>query len=158
MHSASTHEKHFKYLPGFSIWNTGSCSIDLSLVEGCPPHHSLIMSFLQWLSVGVQLKKQTSVCVCVCVWPHEACYRDVTLCNCGSWLSGFYKVVRASLVAQLLKNPPACGRPGFDPWVGKIPWRRERLPTPVFWPGEHQRSTEQAGSQGRWRQSWGEKN
>ena len=29
-----------------------------------------------------------------------------------------------------------CGRPGFDPWVGKIPWRRERLPTTVFWPGE----------------------
>ena len=21
-------------------------------------------------------------------------------------------------------------------WVGKMPWRRERLPTPVFWPGE----------------------
>ena len=29
-----------------------------------------------------------------------------------------------------------CGRPGFDPWVGKIPWRRERLPTPILWPGE----------------------
>ena len=28
------------------------------------------------------------------------------------------------------------GRPGFDPWVGKIPWRCERLSTPVFWPGE----------------------
>ena len=27
-------------------------------------------------------------------------------------------------------------RPGFDLWVGKSPWRRERLPTPVFWPGE----------------------
>ena len=25
------------------------------------------------------------------------------------------------------------GRPGFNPWVGKISWRRERLPTPVFW-------------------------
>ena len=25
---------------------------------------------------------------------------------------------------------------GFSPWVEKIPWRRERLPTPVFWPGE----------------------
>ena len=23
-----------------------------------------------------------------------------------------------------------------DPWVGKIPWRREWLPTPVFLPGE----------------------
>ena len=82
----------------------------------------------------------------------------------------------ASLIVQLVKNPPAmqetpvqfldwedllqkekatrssilglplwlswkrihlqCRRPGFDPWVGKIPWRRERLPTPVFWPGE----------------------
>ena len=24
----------------------------------------------------------------------------------------------------------------FDPWVGKIPWKRERPPTPVFLPGE----------------------
>ena len=29
-----------------------------------------------------------------------------------------------------------CGRPGFDPWVGKIPWRRKWQPTPVFLPGE----------------------
>ena len=28
-----------------------------------------------------------------------------------------------------------CRRPWFNSWVGKIPWRRERLPTPVFWPG-----------------------
>ena len=39
-------------------------------------------------------------------------------------------------MAQLIKNPPAMWETGFDPWVGKIPWRRERLPTPVFWPGE----------------------
>jgi len=38
----------------------------------------------------------------------------------------------ASLVAQLVKNPPVMWEMGFDPWVGKIPWRRERLPTPVF--------------------------
>ena len=42
----------------------------------------------------------------------------------------------ASLVAQLVKNLLPCGRPGFYPWVGKIPWRRERLLTPVFWPRE----------------------
>ena len=30
----------------------------------------------------------------------------------------------------------SAGRPGFNPWVGKIPWRRARLPIPVFWPGE----------------------
>ena len=38
----------------------------------------------------------------------------------------------ASLVARLVKNPPAM----WETWVGKIPWRRERLPTPVFWPRE----------------------
>ena len=27
-----------------------------------------------------------------------------------------------------------CRVPGFSPWDGKIPWRRD--PTPVFWPGE----------------------
>ena len=42
----------------------------------------------------------------------------------------------ASLVAQLVKNPPAMQRLGFNPWVGKIPWKKERLPTPVFWHGE----------------------
>ena len=27
-------------------------------------------------------------------------------------------------------------RPVLHPWFGKTPWRREQLPTPVFWPGE----------------------
>ena len=40
-------------------------------------------------------------------------------------------------MTHLVKNLIAkCGRPGFDPWVGKIPWRREWLPIPVFLPGE----------------------
>ena len=30
----------------------------------------------------------------------------------------------------------SCRRPGFSPWIGKIPWRREWQPTPVFVPGE----------------------
>ena len=29
-----------------------------------------------------------------------------------------------------------CRGPGFKPWIGKIPWRREWLATPVFLPGE----------------------
>ena len=29
-----------------------------------------------------------------------------------------------------------CGRPGFDPWVRKIPWRKKWQPTPVFLPGK----------------------
>ena len=39
---------------------------------------------------------------------------------------------RASLVAQLVKDYPAVQEILVQSWVGKIPWRRDRLPTPVF--------------------------
>ena len=42
----------------------------------------------------------------------------------------------SSLVAHLVNHLPASRRPGFDSWVGKIPWRRKWQPTPVFLPGE----------------------
>ena len=38
----------------------------------------------------------------------------------------------ASLTAQLVKNLPAVQETWLDCWVGKIRWRRDRLPTPVF--------------------------
>ena len=38
----------------------------------------------------------------------------------------------ASLVAQLVKNSPAMQRTQCDSCVKKIPWRRDRLSTPVF--------------------------
>ena len=42
----------------------------------------------------------------------------------------------SSLVAQLVKNLPAM----WETWVQSMGWedlwRRDRLPTPVFWPGE----------------------
>ena len=36
----------------------------------------------------------------------------------------------------LVKNPHAMQETRFYLWVGKIPWRREKLATPAFWPGE----------------------
>jgi len=42
-----------------------------------------------------------------------------------------------SQVAQVVKNLPMhvdAKRHQFDPWVGKIPWRRKWQPTPVFLP------------------------
>ena len=38
----------------------------------------------------------------------------------------------ASLIDQLVKIRLQCRRPWFDSWVGKICWRRDRLPIPVF--------------------------
>ena len=41
-------------------------------------------------------------------------------------------ILPASLIAQLVKNLPAVQETFLHSWVGKIPWRRQRLPTPVF--------------------------
>ena len=38
----------------------------------------------------------------------------------------------APLITQLIKNPPAMQETRFSFCVGKIPWRRDKLPTPVF--------------------------
>ena len=45
--------------------------------------------------------------------------------------------LRVSLVAQLVKNPLTMEETWVWSWVGKTPWRRKSLPTPVFWPGEY---------------------
>ena len=47
--------------------------------------------------------------------------------------------MRASLVAQKVKNLPTVREMGFDLWVGKIPQRREWLPTAVLLPREFHR-------------------
>ena len=57
--------------------------------------------------------------------------------NCLSW-EYFYLVLQlSSLVAQLVKNLPVMR----ETWVRSLGWgnplRRERLPTPVFWPRGH---------------------
>ena len=48
-----------------------------------------------------------------------------------------------------------CRRPrrrGFDPWVGKIPWKRKRHPTPRFLPGKFHGQRSLAGCS-----PWGQK-
>ena len=46
-------------------------------------------------------------------------------------------------MAQTVKNLPASRRPGFNAWVGKIPWRREWLS--IFLPGEFRGQRSLAG-------------
>ena len=57
---------------------------------------------------------------------------------------------RASPVALVVKNPNVSAgdikKCGFDPWVGKILWRRKWQPTPVFLP-EESRTEEPGGLQ-----------
>ena len=55
-------------------------------------------------------------------------------------------MIWASLVTQTIKNLQY-RRSRFDPWIGKISWRREWQPTPVFLPGESPWTQEPGGLQ-----------
>ena len=50
----------------------------------------------------------------------------------------FFFFLPRDLVAQLVKNLPAVQETWLDSWVGKIPWRKDKLATPVFlgFPGD----------------------
>ena len=66
--------------------------------------------------------------------PEPYCASTVafSLQNCDKFQSFISWTSQVMLVA---KNPPANARNTrhrFDPWVGNIPWRRDRLPIPVF--------------------------
>ena len=52
----------------------------------------------------------------------------------------FIELLFSRGMAQMVKNLPRVRETwvwsGFDPWIGKISWRKEWQPTPVFLPGE----------------------
>ena len=56
---------------------------------------------------------------------------------------GSYTVTTWQRWRQVL--PSQHGRPGFNPWVRKIPWKREWVATPVFLPGEFHEQRSLAG-------------
>ena len=69
---------------------------------------------------------------------YNTCESNQILMNKLHFQQGALLLIRASQVAQQLRICLQCRRPRLTPQVGKIPWRREWLPTPVFWPGEFQ--------------------
>ena len=75
-------------------------------------------------------------------WKRSKTMHTTNMCS----VTNLYHICNlyVSLVAQMVKNLPTMQENSFDPWVGKIPWRREWLPTLVFLPEEFhgQRSLE----------------
>ena len=59
-------------------------------------------------------------------------YKHESFKNIGNYLSAGDVLVlnRWQRICQ------QCGRSGFEPWVGKIPWQRAWQPTPVSLPGK----------------------
>ena len=58
--------------------------------------------------------------------------------------------IRGDLGREFKCQYKRCKRCGFNPWVGKIPWRRKCQPTQVFLPGKFHGQRSLAGYS-RWR-------
>ena len=70
--------------------------------------------------------------------PHEPTSATFRLSSTASFPSPTFAelrrdgIRRASLITQLVKNPPAMQETPFDSWVGKMCWKRDKLPTPIL--------------------------
>ena len=100
---------------------------------------------VHWLWGGVRCKilgsinKADNLRIILSVWACLAFHKLATYTQTTSYTQTFDAVTQstglilfyappyscgASLVAQVVKNPLQCRRPGFNPWVGNIPWQR----------------------------------
>ena len=68
----------------------------------------------------------------------DHCLLLLAVCSASFYSWGFPVVQQWRICLQ-------CGRPGFDTWVGKIPWRRKWQPTPAFLPGKSRGQRSLAG-------------
>ena len=62
-----------------------------------------------------------------------------SLQTCPNIIPAWLSLLHEDQVVLMVKNPPANVEDmihRFDPWVGKMPWRRAWQPTPVFLPRE----------------------
>ena len=102
-----------EYWSGFPFWTTFNF-LWAPLLGGVREAR-----ILEW--VAIPFSKRTS-------WPRVWTWVSRIVGRCFTvWVTR-----EISVCLQYLQ----CGRPGFDPWVRKIPWRRKWQPTPVFLPGE----------------------
>ena len=91
----------------------------------------LNFTVLKVQTITIHMKHDISLGISKCHTPEH------TFCGISYIPEGAaFNPARASLVAQTVKNRLQFRRPGFYPWVGKIPWRRKWQPTQVFLPGE----------------------
>ena len=106
---------------GYPLWYSWA-SLVAQLVKNLPAMRETWVWSLSWED---PLEKGTTAAAAAAV--AKSLQSCPTLCDSGSPVPGI-------LQARILEGNHYPLQ--IDPWVGKILWRRERLPTLVFWPGE----------------------
>ena len=69
-----------------------------------------------------------------------------TYLECYPQRKSVWKIIKTKIFFPPWWLKLKCRRPGFNPWVGKIPWKRKWQPTSVLLPGELHGKSGLAGS------------
>ena len=106
------------------------------------PREDCSLLFSQSLSTQTQRRFWLSLLeLCAHFWVAHSGPCGLKYCNRQVWVTKHpFGREQDGLLRWLGSKETSCQcrRHGFDPWVGRFPWRREWLPTPVFLPGKSQ--------------------
>ena len=111
------------------------CSVvsDSLRLPGSPVHEIFQERRLEWVAIshsrGSSWPRDWTLVSCV------FCIGRQSLYHCNTWASQYPQYLVVIVIIHQCKRHKRCG---FDPWVGKISWRRAQQPTPVgiLLPGE----------------------
>ena len=136
-------------MPGFPVHHDRRSLLKLMSIEWVMPSNHLILCppLLLPPSIFPSIRVFSNESVLHIRWPKCWSFSfSISPCHEYSGLISFRMDWLDLLVVGLLGSgtsgkESSCQcrghkRHGLNPWVGKIPWRRELLLTPVFWPGE----------------------
>ena len=120
-------------MPAQSLSHVWLCDLLECSLPGPSVHGILQVRILEWIAIPFSRGSSQS--------------RDRTYVSCIGRQILYPLSHLGSLIVACKWIHLQCGRPGFDPWVGKIPWRRAWQPTPVFLPRESPWMKEPGGLQ-----------
>ena len=123
------------YMAKRTLWTwLKLCGCYVQLLQSCPTLCSPMDSSLPGSNVHGILQARMLEWVAVPSSRGYSWLRDWVYISC-MWMDSLplSHWENPRLMAQICLQ---CRRPGFDPWVGTILWRRKRQAIPVFLPGE----------------------
>ena len=118
----------------------------------CPAQYALDVF---WLANIIIINHLKHLCICS---PHSEAVSLISAEAQEKQLLSSMRRQGLSQMALVVKNPLANAedveRWEFNPWVGKIPWRRAQQPTSVFLPGKSHRERSLVGCCPVSKKSW----
>ena len=92
----------------------------------------------KYISIHPDIYRQIYTDIYIALYTNKYMDIYIYICICTVFIEDVISICETDFpgVSEGKASCLQCGTPGFDPWVGKILWRRKWHPTPVLLPGK----------------------